>query len=230
MGFRTTDQIENIKKYQSDPFQIMDILSDTEVHDLLCQYAKSDKKKKVTNPTVSAISANNKIISKVVNFLKPQIGNFDVRSAFFFDVTSPHVLHVDDSFEYPQSHKGILLPLWHDGYNDPHFFVFNQHYYQGPSKFFKNRKTSVKVHYNKPVYEYSDIEDLDDVGINDYHKSMLTHLDPEWLDGLSVNTCFPWTIGSAIVFDSLQIHCASNFIAEGVTNKIAISIFTKVET
>ena len=57
----------------------------------------------------------------------------------------------------------------------------------------------------------------------------LSHLKEEWLEGLTVQKYFPWTIGSIICFDSLQIHSASNFLNCGIESKLGLSIFTVKE-
>ena len=65
--------------------------------------------------------------------------------------------------------------------------------------------------------------------IDPHHKDMLSHLKEEWLEGLTVQKYFPWTIGSIICFDSLQIHSASNFLNCGIESKLGLSIFTVKE-
>jgi hypothetical protein len=57
---------------------------------------------------------------------------------------------------------------------------------------------------------------------------MLGHLKSKWLEGLSVHCYFPWTIGSIIAFDSLRLHCSSNFKNIGIKRKIGLSIFTEI--
>ena len=51
----------------------------------------------------------------------------------------------------------------------------------------------------------------------------LTHLEDEWLKGLSFNSAHAWQPGNAIVFDCVRLHCGSNF--EG--KKLGLSIFTE---
>lgn len=225
---RTDKQIATIKAHESDPFQILDIVSVEQISNLLQVWHKStDKLKKETGPTTVKLPKDNLILQSIVDKLQPMIGNFTIRHASFFDVERPHVIHIDDEFDYPVAYKAITIPLWHNGQDTPDFYVFDQHYYGGPAKFFKNRKTEPKVHYNKPIIDYSTIDGLRDTGINEYHMSQLDHLDNEWLEGLTVKESFSWTLGSAIVFDSLQLHCSGNFANQGVKRKIGLSIFTK---
>ena len=66
-----------------------------------------------------------------------------------------------------------------------------------------------------------------DFGLDDFELQHLTHLKSKWLEGLSVNKYFDWRIGSVISFDSLNLHCSSDFNASGITRKIGLSIFTE---
>ena len=224
---RSAEQINKIKKFESDPFQAHNILSRSDVDFLLKTFDHSQKTIKSTGPVVAKIDYENIVFQKILNHLYPLIGNFEIRYAHFFAVEKPHVLHIDDDHDYPNSYKAITVPLWHDGKKDPKFFVFNQHYYGGPAKFFKNREIDPKVHYNIPVTDYTEIEGKDEYGIPKQIREQIDHLKDSWLEGLSVKAYFPWTVTSAIVFDSLQIHSAGNFTKQGVTKKIGLSIFTK---
>jgi hypothetical protein len=56
---------------------------------------------------------------------------------------------------------------------------------------------------------------------------MLTHLKPQWLEGLSLHSTLDWVPGNIMIFDSLRLHCASDFRKLGIRSKTAISIFTK---
>ena len=84
------------------------------------------------------------------------------------------------------------------------------------------------MHYNQFVTDYTNVEGKSSKSINDEMLLELNHLQPSWLEGLSVRAYFPWTIGSCIAFDSCNLHCASNFKNHGIKSKIGLSIFTKV--
>jgi len=224
---RSTEQINQIKRFESDPFQVHSIITQSDVDKLLDTFENSEKIVKATGPVVAEIDHGDPILTKILTQLTSVLGNFDIRYAHFFSVERPHVLHIDDDFDYPNSYKAITVPLWHNGLSDPKFFVFNQHYYSGPAKFFKDREIDPDVHYNAPVTDYSNIDGLDETGIPNFLREQIDHLKDPWLDGLSIKAYFPWTITSAIVFDSLQIHSAGNFAKQGVTKKIGLSIFTK---
>ncbi len=37
---------------------------------------------------------------------------------------------------------------------------------------------------------------------------------------------FDWKIGSVVGFDSLRLHCASNFKKAGISKKLGLAVFT----
>jgi hypothetical protein len=55
----------------------------------------------------------------------------------------------------------------------------------------------------------------------------LTHLKYKWLEGLTLWGTIKWKPGTAIIFDSVRLHCASDFRKLGIKSKLGISIFTR---
>lgn len=230
---RTLEQINFIKNHQSESKQIVNALDSVKVSSLLEFYNNSkDKIQKNTGPKVLYVQEGQGIIDDILSLLRLEFGEFKVRSAHFFDVTTPHVLHIDDDFDHPNCYKAFTIPLWVDNgdCNKIKLVMFDQYYYGGPVKFFKNEVFSKEVvYYNKPLYEYNDVENLVEHSIPITIKNkLLSHLKDNWLEGLSIHSYFPWTIGSIIAFDSLRIHCSSNFKKVGVNQKIGLSIFTEI--
>ena len=109
----------------------------------------------------------------------------------------------------------------------PSLCFFNQCYYHGPSKFF-NGDTDVPTYYNKQIYEYSEVEGVTnkDFDFNLYH-DLFTHLKYKWLTGLSLQSTLEWKPTSILIFDSVRLHCASDFRKLGITSKLGISLFTR---
>jgi len=229
---RSSTQIEKIKKTHSDPVQIFNALDETKIKFLLDYYHSQDKIEKNTGPKVVYVKEGTGIIDDMLILLRKQFGNFKVRACHFFDVDNPHVLHIDDSYDYPNSYKAFTIPLWVESgdCNKIKLVMFDQYYYGGPVKFFKGEVFEKEViFYNKHLYDYTDIENLSNTSILKPIKlQLLSHLKEEWLEGLSVQTYYPWTIGSIIAFDSLKIHCSSNFKKVGINRKIGLSIFTEI--
>ena len=232
---RTQEQITAIKNTQSDPKQHWDILNYGNIIDLLIHYNDSSKKveQKSTGPKVLYVKEGEGVIDDILDKLRQTYGDFKVRSAHYFDVEKPHIIHNDDDFDYPQCYKAFVIPLLVEGAtcDKAKFFVFDQSYYGGPAKFVNGEDVTGKpVHYNTFLTDYTDVQDQASCGLNDFELQHLTHLKPKWLKGLSVNKYFDWRIGSIISFDSLNLHCSSDFNKVGITRKIGLSIFTKMNT
>ena len=225
---RTPEQIQKIKHNQSSPVQLLNAISNNDVLSLIDYYDTDLIIQKNTGPKVQYIKEGTGVIDNILCLLRKQFGNFEVRSAHYFDVTNPHIIHNDDDVDYPNVYKAFTIPLLTEGANCDlaKLIMFDQHYYGGPAKFMQNGPANKTEFYNKNLYIYNDVEGTSDKGISDQVLSMLGHLQPQWLEGLSVNSLFPWTIGSIIAFDSLQLHCASNFKEHNITRKLGISIFT----
>lgn len=229
---RTKEQIDFLKTKQSPAEQYLNFLSINEVGKLVQIYQDSPNKlKKETGPTVLNVTKIPEL-DPIVAKLKKRWGNFDVRYANIFEVETPHVIHNDDEKTLPNAYKAFTIPLYVEGGSDfsAKLIMFNQYYYGGPAKFFNGYKDKLPMHYNKNLTDYTDVENLVDEDINEaYYRENLTHLQKDWLKGLSLDRQYPWFIGSCIAFDSLQLHCASDFTKKGITKKIGLSIFTTIE-
>lgn len=228
---RTQEQIDKIKKKQSGPVSFKNLLSEVDISNLLDYYfSNSDQViKKSTGPTVLKISPDEAVLNRVLKKIENIVGNFDVRYAHFFDVTGPHIIHNDDTFEYPNCYKAFTIPLKIYGNStDINLAVFDQYYYGGPAKFVNGEDTSGwNVHYNTFLTDYNSVEGINNKGIDaELQQKYLTHLRPSWLEGLSINAMLPWTIGNVLCFDSLALHCSTDFNAVGVERKIGLSVFT----
>ena len=230
---RTQEQITAIKNTQSDPKQLWDILHPCDINALLDYYNTSKNvEQKNTGPKVLYVKEGEGVIDHILKMLRHRYGNFSVRSAHYFDVSKPHIIHNDDDFDYPQCYKAFVIPLLVEGAtcDKAKFFVFDQSYYGGPAKFVNGEDVTGKpVHYNTFLTDYKDVTDRASSGLDNFELQYLTHLKPKWIEGLSVNKYFDWRIGSIISFDSLNLHCSSNFNAPGITRKIGLSIFTEID-
>ena len=235
---RTQEQIDNIKKNFSDPYIVENFITENDVLYLINLFDNSTpnqpKVYKNTGPVTLDISnyLNDPIVNDIINRLKLAIGDFDITAGFWFWTDYPHIIHNDDLFELPNKmYKGITIPLKLDSdlINNklPELCFFDQCYFHGPSKFF-NGDMDIPTYYNKSIYEYVDVDGtIDNMIGDDIYKKYFTHLKRKWLDGLSFKCSLPWRPGSCIIFDSVRLHCASDFRKLGYKSKLGISIFTK---
>jgi hypothetical protein len=238
---RTQEQIDQIKSNIENPYVIDHFIFKEEIEHLIEIYDQSHfhndpykgKIKKNTGPITLDLSnfLDDNVISKILSNLEREIGQFKITAAFFFKTDYPHIIHNDDTFELPNGvYKAITLPLKVYGNNIidyPELCFFDQYYFQGPSKFFKDEKF-IPTFYNQQIYDYRDVENLTSVSFNEsQYQKHFTHLKRRWLEGLSLHSAIKWVPGSAIIFDSVRLHCASDFRKLGITEKLGISIFTK---
>jgi len=228
---RTNEQIIDIKDTEGPPVQLWNVVSKNEIEKLLNHYRTSnDVIEKDTGPKVLNIKPGEGLIDDIIEELQLRFGDFKVRNAHIFDVTKPHIIHNDDDFKYPQVYKGFVIPLHVEGPEaKAKFFVFDQYYYDGPAKFVNELDTKdLPVHYNQFVTNYDRVERTNTFGIQNEIRKELSHLQPEWLKGLSIRAYFPWQIGSIIAFDCCNLHCAGDFTKYNIKSKIGLSIFTQL--
>jgi hypothetical protein len=238
---RTKEQIDRIKSRIENPYSKSDFLSKEDINYLIDIFENSESIndpytsliKKNTGPVTLDLSSyiKDKVVSSILLRLKDYIGNFSVTAAFFFKTDYPHVIHNDDTFELPDGvHKAITLPLkLYGNYSSyPKLCFFDQFYFHGPAKFFKG-SSNIPTYYNKQMYQYDNVDGLVSNKFPEEDKKYFTHLKTSWLEGLSLHSTLDWVPGSALIFDSTRLHCASDFRTLGITEKLGISIFTKIE-
>lgn len=229
--FRSKEEIDKIKQHESPPFVIENAV-DVE---LFLQYYAENKNKivqKNTGPQVLTIPPeDNFFFYSLQNILKENIGEFKVRNAHFFETEVPHVIHNDDVFEDSNPYKAFTIPLRIFGFpDDIKLILFDQHFYHGPAKFFNGDTSEREVFYNKSITNYKYLSYTNNKGIDkNIQKNYLNHCNKEWLEGLSIHTVLDWKIGNILCFDSLQLHCSSDFTIQGVNKKIGLSVFTVKE-
>jgi hypothetical protein len=228
---RTSEDKEFLISRFTDTIYVEEFLQPNEISYLIELFNNStDKIYKNTGPVTSKSIMIDSILESIAQRLRPIIGDFKIYSSAFFNVKSPHIIHNDDCKTFPLTYKAITLPLKLEYSKDttelPNLCIFDQYYLDGPSKFF-NGDTSIPTFYNQQVYEYSEVQNKSSTGVSqsDIQKH-LTHIKPMWLKELSINSIHTWKPGSAIIFDALKLHCASDFRKLGVTSKLGISIFT----
>lgn len=244
---RSEQQIDSIKNRIVEPYSIDNFLSDDEISYLVNMFEshKDDRidpqQRKVyknTGPITLDLRPYIKdpIIERLLNKIKEEIGPYEITAAFFFYTNYPHIIHNDDLFQLPDGiYRAITLPLKFNRTVDsselPCLCLFDQFYFHGPSKFFKGSvEDNIPTYYNQKLYDYSDVDGLlnHNTITEETYKQLFTHLQPQWLEGLSLHSTIPQKIGSAIIFDSVRLHSSSDFRTLGIESKLAISIFTSI--
>ena len=235
-NMRSQNQIDTIKKTFSNPHLVDNFVTPEDIKHLINLYGSDDphqpKVYKNTGPVTLDLHKylNDPVVDSIMKRIELVIGKFEMTAGFFFFTDYPHIIHNDDLFELPDTtYKAITIPLRLDGESNEAFLCFfDQHYFHGPSKFFNGEK-DIPTYYNKQIYEYNQVDGLLSNGVisDEIYKKYFTHIKRKWLEGLSLHSVLPWTVGSCLIFDSLQLHCASDFRKHGIKSKLGISIFTK---
>jgi hypothetical protein len=231
---RTLEQISQIKSRISNPYAVEDFLTPQDIAHLIVLFEQEQNKiHKNTGPVTMDIGpySDDPVFIKIIDKLRTELGPFEVTAGMFFRTTFPHIIHNDDTFELPNGvYKGITLPLkltrTIESRELPKLCFFDQFYFHGPAKFF-NGSADIPTYYNKQVYEYSQVDGITNELFYDGNK-LFTHLKPQWLEGLSLHSTLEWKPGNALIFDSVRLHCASDFRRLNITSKLGISIFTKL--
>lgn len=231
---RTLDQINKLKETFSAPYVVDDFITEADINQLESIFDTAHSKVyKSTGPVTLNLRMyhTHPVVANILRKIEQQIGPFDINAAFFFYTDYPHIIHNDDMMNLPEdTYKAVVVPLrlYGDSVTDqPHLCLFDQHYFHGPAKFFNGDK-DLPTYYNKQIYDYGDVAGITNSEISeDMYGQYFTHLKREWLQGLSVQTVLPWVPGKCIIFDSVQLHCSSDFRKQNIKAKLAISIFTR---
>ena len=226
---RTAAQIDSIKQRFSAPYSVEHFVSQEDIAELIRIYEQGNKTFKNTGPVTLDIKdyVNEPVFQRLLAGIQTEIGPFEVTAGLFFKTDFPHVIHNDDTFELPEGvYKGVTIPLYADGQGIPKLCFFDQCYFHGPAKFF-NGSMNVPTYYNTQLYDYSTVDGVVSEPFVD-HNRYFTHLNPKWLQGLSLHSALDWIPTQAIIFDSVRLHCASDFRQLGIKSKLGLSIFTKV--
>lgn len=234
---RTKEQISLIKSRISDPYQIENFLTQEDINHLIELFNSQKTQPNVVYKNTGPITLDIKdyledsVLFKIIEKIKKEIGPFEITAGFFFTTNFPHIIHNDDTFELPTGvYKGITIPLkTYGAIKIPKLCFFDQLYFGGPAKFFNGDK-DIPTYYNKQVYDYNEVDGiLDSMVIDESTRiTYLTHLKYIWLKGLTFWGTLDWKPGNILIFDSVRLHCASDFRKLGITRKLGLSIFTKV--
>lgn len=230
---RTQQDKDIITSNISDPWIIENFLSKNDI-DLLIKffYTSPDKIQKSTGPLtldITQTELSHEPFKSVIDKLHTILGEFDVFTMLYFYVERPHIVHNDDSFDYPVCFKGINIPLDFNGTEYPKFVFFDQYYLEGPAKFF-NKSVDIPGWYNAHVYEYSQVQNLSNQTFSEEQRLMyMSHVKSEWLEGLSMHSVVDSIPGNITVFDTVRLHCAGNFLDQGTSSKLSLSIFTSLK-
>lgn len=229
---RTNEEIKIIEDQISDPIIIENFIDPITLQYLTYYFENSPNKiKKNTGPLTLDVDVFlfevDWVFKKIKKKISEHLSGYEISTGLFFSVDTPHIIHNDDVFDKQIPYKAFTIPLQVYGKGIPSLCFFDQFYFHGPKKFFYGDENH-DSYYNEPLYNYADVSFKNDNGIStEVYDSYLTHLKKEWLTDLSFHSALPWVPGTAIMFDSTRLHCASDFTKQDIIGKLGLSIFTR---
>ena len=230
--------IDQIKKNESKPKVLKNILNKEEINKFLKLYAElpitvHNKKQNVIKKRWLANygkelellfyrKLSNVIGSFKYDNLKTEDGN-DILG-LFQESYNPIGLHIDGGFNFKDIiYKQSLIPLTPVGST----IIFKNRYYGQSTNFTIDKdelnKKDLKYGQNKRSSEHLRLFGNKPFDAK-IHKKYLNHEKIENLNGLEIELIYEWEIGSMLVFDRTHLHCSSSII-DG--KKIGLTTFTK---
>lgn len=241
---RPDDQVTQILDRTGDTVILDQFISDQDIDTLLEIYNKGTGKdyKSIgwendirTGPTtlIAREFKDDPNFIEIFDRIQNKLGiKLKIWGGNFFETIKPYIIHNDIDFRHEiMPGKCLVIPLvknykvnnYKASNEDAKFYIFDQMFFHGAVKCFKNNKDIVSP-YNVPLYDYSNIHGIhSDNRIPDVDAG---HMKQEWLEGFSIESACNWVPGDVIVFDCVRLHCASNFLDHGIESKIGLSLFT----
>lgn len=217
----------------TSPFEVKDFVSKSELEMLRADAVGSPgRENKKANIQCSFFDWPNKLKPLLIDRLRKILGRFDESQVEgnYFSTPYPYIAHVDTGKDLSViPYKVILIPLDISPGQNCGTVFFHQRYH-GLSANFSKGFPGFKTEYNQDLFSYDEVENLNaDVPVNDaVYEKYLTHIPKSTLQGFTVEKIVDWQLGSAIVFDRCQIHCATDFRKNGIVSKSGLSIFTRL--
>jgi len=166
--------------------------------------------------------------------LKKIIGEYELYSYVLQEAINPRNIHTDMNwYKDKLPYKAVLFPLDvvsdQDGWKDTYTIAFKQRdYLEDNSNSNKGQHGNTEQSDWTRPYENPEVHNL----INGYsiskeqHEKYFSHMPYEYLEGLEIDNIFKWTPGSCMTWDRNQLHCADNFLANGIKTKLSLIFFT----
>jgi hypothetical protein len=159
----------------------------------------------------------------------------------FYITPHPYLPHSDITTKelLPKGYKPyktVLIPLMAEPSKQPNaeifsLVVFNERYIGWGKNFVKNNGLVTDTWATDNNYSSQDFVcgERNKVTKSDF-KKYFSHLNYESFDSFSIENIFPYEIGTAMIFDSCQVHASVNHITQGGIYKCGLNITTYVPT
>jgi len=238
----TVDQVAQIKSLDGPSKTIQNFISIAELNYLREEIKKISYPEHGKTSKYFGASYNDHFAKEIKNIFEGKlhdlIGDHDLDFFAWQEAITPWKIHADLRW-YPDKlpYKVILIPIDVesdiDTWKDTYTIAFKQRdYLEGNKNTDKRSKgnddqSKWKRPYNNPgtrnlIDGYSITEEQ--------HQQYFSHMDYGFLEGLEIDNIFKWAPCSAVTWDQNQLHCADNFLANGITTKRSLIFFTNQQT
>ena len=216
--------IQNIKKFESNPFVIKNFINEKEI--LLFQKLYKDLPIEINNKRQKIIKKKwsknfySDLQNKYFKKFKVILGDFEMDNpktkdgleslGLFQESSMPVSLHVDTGFDFEKIiFKQTLLPLT----NDSETIIFKNRFYGCSTTFSINPIELAAKGYNKRSSEHIKLYNGKEFD-KEMHQRYLKHEEIENLRGLEIDLVYKWKVGDLLIFDRTCLHCASSNLKE----------------
>ncbi len=216
--------IQNIKKFESNPFVIKDFINEKEI--LLFQKLYKDLPIEINNKRQKIVKKKwsknfySDLQNKYFKKLRAILGDFEMDNpktkdgleslGLFQESFMPVSLHVDTGFDFEKIiFKQTLLPLT----NDSETIIFKNRFYGCSTTFSINPIELAAKGYNKRSSEHINLYNGKEFD-KEMHQKYLKHEEIENLRGLEIDLVYKWKVGDLLIFDRTCLHCASSNLKE----------------
>ena len=231
-------QIDKIKKNESKPTILKNILSGHEIEKFMKLY--NDLPITVHNKKQNVIKKRwlknygEELEELFYKKLKNEIGEFKYDNlkdedgkdvlGLFQESYNPIGLHIDGGFNLDDLiYKQSLIPLTPVGST----VIFKNRYYGKSTSFTIDKKELgiTKLNYGQNLRSDKHIGMFGNKPFSsEDHKKYLQHEKIDNLIGLEIELVYEWELGSMLIFDRTNLHCSSSKIKG---KKIGLTTFTK---
>ena len=216
--------IQNIKKFESNPFVIKDFINEKEI--LLFQKLYKDLPIEINNKRQKIVKKKwsknfySDLQNEYFKKLKVILGDFEMDNpktkdgleslGLFQESSMPVSLHVDTGFDFEKIiFKQTLLPLTNDGET----ILFKNRFYGCSTTFSINPIELAAKGYNKRSSEHINLYNGKEFD-KEMHQKYLKHEEIENIKGLEIDLVYKWKVGDLLIFDRTCLHCASSNLKE----------------
>jgi len=234
----TDEQVKSMQSMDSSSKTFHNFISDKELGVLQHMIKNIEFPEKGETSKYSGASYNDPqgmILKKIFDDkIKNIIGDYELDFFAWQEAIIPWKTHADLRW-YPDKipYKVILVPLGvksdQEDWKDTYTVAFKQRdYLQSNQNTGEGKKGNTDQKDWKRPCDQPGMHNLVN-GFNiskEDHEKYFSHMPYEWLEGLEIDNMFKWTPGSCVVWDQNQLHCADNFLANGIQTKLSLIFFT----